>query len=362
MGDEGVQEQIRSQFLRLFNETGDQNFRLVFQIAGREYSAKLHVSVSVQPTYFIFDINIGSCLKSTVSFPKNGSPGYFDSSIELNTPQKACFAPTLVGNRENPNISLRYTNTDVLQILKTKLTYLMPLPKNFQMRIADHAVSNYVCITDFNILRGKDPFYKKYGYVYQRIGELQEFVRGVKWKDIMEKDYPKVREPFYIVFKRITGIDYDPNDSIETVMKTISFEKESSFNLALIKEYERHILKVSIKTSDIYISTAVLNVISRLEGYPKGLPSILQEPYHDPTSPEWIAASARIQLMNFEDIVNNPKDAPPLPPGFGFVGRNAPDEKVPVAIGVKGGKQKRKTPRYRKQKKRTRRLKKGLKA
>lgn len=285
MDDKNVQEQIHSEFLRLFNDPGDKNFRIVFGIAGREYSANLHASVNIQPTFFLFEINIGSCVKSTVSFPKNGSPGYFNSTITLNSPEKGCFVPTLLGNRENPNITLRYTNTDVLQILKTKLTYLMPLPKNFQIKIADHAVSNSVCITDFNLLRAKDPFYKKYGYVYERLEELQEFLKSVKWKDVMEKIYPKIGESFGSVLKSITGLDYDPNDSIETVMKTISFEKESRFNSALIQTYEPYILERSIKTSDIYVSTAVLNAISRLDTYPKGLPSILQEPYHDPASP-----------------------------------------------------------------------------
>jgi hypothetical protein len=354
MGDALIQEQIRDAFQEIYqtvfdslvNNDGEESkvrkpYSLTFTIGGKTFSGNLTVEASKYYFSFIaFKLNIGSCIDSAISIPLDGTESRADSSIGANSPTKGCFRPTLTSERESGNSASRFTATDVLQILKTKLTYLMPLPEGFRMDIKDEAIVRNVPMTYFNVLRGKAPFYRKYGYTYENIELVQAYISTVTWGQLKDMPYPyeTIATTFGDVIPGITGLAYNDSDSIETVMKTVSFDQESRFNLATLQEHDPQALKFWLQTSRLNLSSAVLLAISKLEGYPPGASSYLSNAYHDPNSPEWKASSARLQITEFAPLV------------------------VAPVTGPVGGKRKRKTHRHRKQKKQTKRFKKSLKA
>ena len=105
------------------------------------------------------------------------------SMISANTKEPSCFTPRLVSEKG-------ITTTDVLQILKTKLTLIHPLLENKQISISDAALiknketGKDFPITPYRIVRGQLGLYEKYGYKNEKILKMRELLKDLKIEDI----------------------------------------------------------------------------------------------------------------------------------------------------------------------------------
>jgi hypothetical protein len=99
-----------------------------------------------------------------------------ESEISGNTSEKKCFSPIL-------EKSERIKQTDVLQVLKTKLARLVPLRE--PITLVDIMTVRDVYVSTNKILRGGDGVYERYGYVgIPQLYALKEFIRTLEWKDL----------------------------------------------------------------------------------------------------------------------------------------------------------------------------------
>ena len=303
MEDADIQEQIRAAFLDLYNDPVGEDgpfkvFVLRFRIAQQTFEADLNARASIFGNIMIFQVKIKDCIDIVITHSlDDDSASDIQSGITANSPAKGCFRPTLVSRRGNRN-NTRYTSTDVLQILKTKLTYLMPKPDDFQLKISDLAVSSNIPLTHFNVLRGNPPFYKKYGYIYEAATPILARIAEINWGQVKDLQFPRVDQTFGEVIHGILPDQAFADETpIVTVMQNISFEQESRFNQATLERLDPSVLRRAIQPNDLYLSTAILNAISEL--VPPFSMEGLTEAKHNPESAEWIASSSRLLLTSF---------------------------------------------------------------
>jgi hypothetical protein len=325
--DAALQTRIRDEFQTILTNAQTKRFKLTFTIAGKTFTAKLmakssHEDPSNLPTatfWFRVEGTDKNCIDVGVAVPvpkENGTVanlkeyrnyGYaeYQSLIQANTPVHKCFEPTLVSNRNNPDPAARYTATDVLQILKTKLQLLIPSPIPIPIELEDAAVIQNVRMTPFNVLRGKDPFYKKYGYVYHNLQPLLEHLPTVQWGSIKKSPYllkqlknkSTVIIYFYKLIPLITGKEYADTDLVMDIMKDISFEAESKVNTDTIQKYEPGLLNSMY--SNFYLSQKILAAIR--DTIP-GIKMMYNMAVLDPASAEWQRSSERLQITGFEPV------------------------------------------------------------
>lgn len=255
------------------------------------------------------------CIDILISIPPNDTNlevyreqelHQFDSMISANDDTNRCFNPVLAPNRTNPNERLRYSSTDVLQTLKTKLQYLLPNPHNLPVVIQDAATTKYVALTPFHILRGQPPFYAKYGYEYRNLIPLLIILPSVSWMEIRSRPY------FGAItlgerITQITGRDYGDFSSILDILQEITFEDESRANELFILEHRPDSKR--ILHNELSLSLAVLRAIAKQRGYRDSQLSLyggennIFSAIHNPMSPGWIEFSNRLIFRNFVPVV-----------------------------------------------------------
>lgn len=103
----------------------------------------------------------------------------YSSEIQANSKKNPCFSPRLESNAEGA--ANRITTTDLLQVLKMKLSLAHPLNKGKSIQIIDAAEINRVQMTQFRILRGGNPFYQKYGFFSDIITDIQNKIKDFKF-------------------------------------------------------------------------------------------------------------------------------------------------------------------------------------
>lgn len=112
----------------------------------------------------------------------------FDSSISSNSPARNCFTPNL-SNREN--LPAGVTQTDILQVLSTKLKFAA-LPSRKFLAIVDVASlinpetnKKYVTqLSHWRLLRGERTLYEKYGYTNLLLDKVREISQTTRWEEI----------------------------------------------------------------------------------------------------------------------------------------------------------------------------------
>lgn len=301
------------------------NYHLQFAIAGKTYSTVLEAQCETITVGTLsakqFSVKTKSlqknrpCIEIVIAIPPYGvnlakyiqkDLHEFDSMISANSPENQCFTPVLVSNRENPNESLRVSSADVLQILKTKLQYLFPNPHGLPISIQDAATTKYVALTPFRILRGENPFYFKYGFVYRNLRAIQDILPSVSWGSLRSKPYFGAIT-FEERIQQITNKRYRDEIPISDVLQDIPFDVESSANEDLIRNYRPNTIKVLY--NELMLSLSLLRTIAKERGYteaqlsPLGGEGNLFVADHDPRSREWVDSSRRMMFTEFTPMV-----------------------------------------------------------
>jgi hypothetical protein len=135
------------------------------------------------------------------------------SKISSNTAEKQCFAPML-----KTDLPKGVTQTDILQVLTTKLKFILfankastrPIPKGVipvsrgpiteETELLDMAQlqkssdETYVAgFSAWRLLNGLSPIYEKYGYVSEDSNNVQKLLKTLTWGSIKDKPiFPQV--------------------------------------------------------------------------------------------------------------------------------------------------------------------------
>lgn len=349
MEDGAIQEQIRTAFQELYETRGRQSgrergasrrntapetaatslsverkksFKLQFTIGGKVYKTTLQAkaeSYGGQLPAKVFAVRTKSldehrtCVDISIVIPPQGSDIAFykeneffgfDSMIQANSPTRQCFDPLLVTNRNNPNAALRVSSADVLQVLKTKLQYLVPNPYGLPIAIEDSATTKFVALTPFHLLRGGNPFYFKYGYRYPNLRAIQDLLPTVTWGSLRSEAYFK-EVTYEDRIEEITNKTYQDATPLFEVLTDIPFELESTTNEDFIRT--RNPASIPVMYNDLCLSLSLLIKIALQNGIRRNQITTSGDEYffaaiHDRTSPEWIASSARLLLTRFHEV------------------------------------------------------------
>lgn len=316
MTDIEIQTRIKAAFQGLLETPSLKQFTLTFTIGGKTFNTRLTAKCEklggkrkgLHLFWFRIQGSSKNCIDVSIVLPtaetnlasyKNLGYGEFQSLIQANSPTQKCFDPILTSNRNNPNVSARYSTTDVLQILKTKLQLLIPNPTKIPIGIDDAATISQVRMTPFFILRGKAPFYYKYGYKYPGLAEIFTALPSLTWGQIKDAEYYKVDKQTVSIAEGIFAItqkNYEDTDLVVDIVNSISFDEESKHNLALLEQYTPD--RLGVLYSPYFLSSAIVRAIkATLE---------LTEPLYiavlDPESAEWKQSSDRLQLVGFEPV------------------------------------------------------------
>jgi len=341
-------EKIQQIFQQTFDTPGLKTYRLKFKILQKLYETILEFDCENisgknpgKKFWLRTKSNTQNCIYTTIIIPipdENGTqapfenyeeePNKFDSMIQANSTSRGCFSPILVSNRNNPNASQRIVSTDVLLILKTKLQYLIPNPFRAPITLIDLANIKNVRMTPFNILRGKAPFYQKYGYTYPNLQIILSTLPTITWGNVRSLPY-FIRKPATIFekvssllyFRRkekgnknivtyeeiittLTGKVYEDSTPIMEIMKQISFDMESKHNQTFIERYAPDTL--GLMTNQLNLSESLVKIIALQNYTDKNFPpDDSTYPYfaiHRPESVEWKSNSAKLQLLEFEPV------------------------------------------------------------
>ena len=205
--DAEIQERIRA----LFSQppfSGSQSIHLFFTYKGHPFNTVFTLTNSEEVITFT-----NSCIKVYL----DRSDSELSTSISKDDEDPSCFTPRLVSSGD-------IKTTDVLQVLKTRLSLLFPIEE-------PHTISNVmsldiatvedvgdISVSVNRILRGQDAYYEKYGYESARITPIKEWIRSLSWESVPSevKDLilPRLSDPI------------EPGAKFVEVMKEIPIEED----------------------------------------------------------------------------------------------------------------------------------------
>lgn len=157
-----------------------------------------------------------NCIKIEVKYPdyKTSHIIVVKTMINKESESAKCFTPPLPIVRTE---GLR-NSTDILQILKTKILIACDMTN---IELIDLArISNEVYISAFNILRGRNGIYEKYGYKSDKIDNVKDKLKRLTWG---EYDV-YIKQPV----KNCTGTDYPPDSYLPAIMNNINIDSEGN--------------------------------------------------------------------------------------------------------------------------------------
>jgi hypothetical protein len=210
-----------------------------------------------------------------------------ETEISANSADKRCFDPVLTTDPADAP-EPRITQTDVLQVVKTKLA-IATSPPGYRIRLTDAAQIRDVRISAFNLLRQKAAIYEKYGYFAARkSADIIAAFSGLHWGHVKDVSIAMEGQRHITAAEVVTAIlgaapaDGEP---LHVVMKRISLEDEGGYNRALKARLGL------IPTTSTGLSYELMRGIFRRLGIAYQVSYTL-----DPTSPNWLHWANLIQI------------------------------------------------------------------
>lgn len=275
--DTAICSQIRTFLTPKFAE---KKFRLQFSYNGRNYTTQLlarHNANEIQVS--------NMCLGALFSYELKE----FVGNIQADTPELACFDPMLVSNARN-NPGIRTTTTDVLSVLKIKLSLCFPV--DVPIGLSDQAEKDTITLTPFRILRGGDALYEKYGYRSANVDMIKDHIRRARWGDLGEEAQLLIRHMYTKSRRALISAGVSPEYSDDTlltdILRPITYEIENKYNHKYLKgdpmgfsaELCMHFLLNMPETNRDIVNFRL-----------------------DLTDPVWLSWSSRLVFTGFEEIV-----------------------------------------------------------
>lgn len=359
--DEAISDQLKELFQQTYKEKAYKGFTLTFTIKGVSYTTifygfrprdSISFELFLVPKAFqkgaanaasAFPIKENSCIRISheigeLTLVNDVEQLLFDSHISANSPTKQCFEPVLKSELSNANSSKRYTTTDVLQVLKTKLSILFPKVK--EILLADAATKDAVSLSAFKFLHRQPSLYEKYGYESKIADEVKGYLETVTiasleepiykkvmvgvgklgnqlrlFSDLIPSKYPSVKA----VLEDFIGRPLSPKEKLLDAYSSITFEREIEF---------AHYLKgLTGSTKDLKLNFVVCNLILNYVSQKMGFPLMISYTLNR-ESEAWKYWNS--QLL-FTDLNIIPKE----------------ETKIPLVL-LSGGRKRRRTQRRRK--------------
>jgi len=223
-----IEDAINKQITDLLQTPGRSRITLEFTYDAKHYMTTFNIHnsdhIANDGTPFSRKYMSNRCINTSVDKYDQLTFKFDSSRIQANrNKEQSCFTPRL---ETHGNGETRITSTDVLQTLKTKLTLLMinafpnerPPPA---IELQDRAEIQGVFISRFNMLRGKDAIYEKYGYVSEELPKIKHLIQNLTWgeyitnKDIHKPEY-RVKEELSPLQDIFTMIAADETTSADT--------------------------------------------------------------------------------------------------------------------------------------------------
>ena len=161
--------------------------------------------------------------------------------------KKMCFNPPLNVRKQGNANTTKYTMTDALQVLSTKIklamTGIVDILKGkltnikAPINIEDGATIKSMSISKYRILRGQDTIYEKYGYKSPKLDTLKDYIKTLTWGDILDLFVTPNAKGLDVLFTKIRSTPktvqlksvlstINPETPLTEVLNTISFEDE----------------------------------------------------------------------------------------------------------------------------------------
>ena len=225
MADSAICSQIRAFLTPKFAE---KRFRLRFSYNGRDYTTQLLAKHNAN------EIQLSNmCLGALFSYELNE----FLGNIQADSPELACFDPILVSNARNKP-GIRTTTSDVLSVLKTKLSLCFPV--DAPIGLSDQAEKDTITLTPFRILRGGDALYEKYGYRSANVDMIKDRIRQARWGDLGEKAQVLIQHMYKKSQRALIAAGISPEYSDDTlltdILRPITYEIENKYNRKYLKD------------------------------------------------------------------------------------------------------------------------------
>jgi hypothetical protein len=199
-----------------------------------------------------------------------------NSFITKNTPSNKCFNPVLSPETLPDGI----TQTDILQVLSTKLKSL--IAKNKLIKITDVASLNHsvLYLSLWRLLRGELSLYEKYGYISKSFTAIRETARRVQYE--------------------ATARDSALYDNLHTHFPYVF---NSANNTKSIAELMKHIPYDSVNVSNVDCITDLFRFIALVAGFPALMTTAHEElTLNTKTSEVWRKWNRRITLLDWVRI------------------------------------------------------------
>jgi hypothetical protein len=167
------------------------------------------------------------CIK--INYLRRGVKYEFSSMLKKNDEVKRCFEPALNVRRPG-NTGEKYTMTDALQVLASKISLSMPDYVKGSIEIADSATIEDISITPFRLLRGQDGLYEKYGYGSSALTEFKRGLKELKWGDLMSVEDIREILTYFAGFGALRDVlaNVGSDELVVDVFRHISFEDEKA--------------------------------------------------------------------------------------------------------------------------------------
>lgn len=161
-----------------------------------------------------------------------------ESEISANSVEKKCFTPVLL----KENLPKEVTQTDILQVLSTKLKFILAEIKDneneYELRVMLHDVARITPTkTPFSLwrlLRGEPTLYEKYGYISPSVDSFRRDViyAPITWKEIKDilfemPDGEKM--DFVSILLKMGAPEFHDDEPIYEYMRKINYEDSDKY-------------------------------------------------------------------------------------------------------------------------------------
>jgi hypothetical protein len=272
-----IEKAIQDKFKENFKPS--EKYKLTFTFEGTDNKTKEY------STIFKFNYSgiTNNCI--TISYTDDTDATTVSSMIQSNTTYRNCFTPNL---HIKNNLPTDRTQTDILQVLNTKLKIILRHPEE-EITLMDAAavkdstnVRISVPFSNWRAVRGEEPIYVKYGYFSESFNIISKFARENHWRRIKDKEYKgKKIQDLWIAVYPCVEIGHD--DTIAKVMKKMG-DKQS--------EKSSEIVMAVFKT--------ITNELANNNRYSRMFPNVLAMFTLDKTSSKWQYWDKLLKIKSFE--------------------------------------------------------------
>ena len=217
-----------------------------------------------------------------------------DSHISANNPTKQCFTPLL----SKENLPEGVTQTDILQVLSTKLKLILKPPCAELVDIA-RIVPGRTHFSLWRLLRGEHTLYEKYGYTSHIIHLFRFVVLTTRWKEIKDvmfetPDCDKI--DLASIMAKMGTPAFNGDETIADYMQKIPYT-----------DVDKYMERIRI-AEDTTIKETIVGLILRALAERKGMATELPKFTICSDWDTWKVWDEKLVFVSFEPVIHGGRD------------------------------------------------------